>query len=100
MQKHVRTIGRSNISTRSGQRSFVTGCASNVILNNLVRATEDLVDPGLHAQGARRDPRKRHECRTFLIALEADQGLSAWDRPVGACDARTNIEVTDRFQTG
>jgi signal transduction histidine kinase len=31
MQKQVRTIGRSNSSTRSGHRSFVTGCASNRI---------------------------------------------------------------------
>jgi len=35
MQKQVRTIGRSNSSTRSGHRSFVTGCASNAIRVNL-----------------------------------------------------------------
>src|SRR5439155_23248182 len=32
MQKQVRTMGRSNSSTRSGHRSFVTGCASNATL--------------------------------------------------------------------
>src|SRR6266568_1466042 len=31
MQKQVRTMGRSNSSTRSGHRSFVTGCASNAM---------------------------------------------------------------------
>src|SRR5712691_3668258 len=31
MQKQVRRMGRSNSSTRSGHRSFVTGCASNAI---------------------------------------------------------------------
>src|SRR5919198_6497702 len=35
MQKHVRTMGRSNSSTRSGHRSFVTGCASNATRRNL-----------------------------------------------------------------
>src|SRR6266545_6602680 len=35
MQKQARTMGRSNSSTRSGHRSFVTGCASNAIRANL-----------------------------------------------------------------
>src|SRR6266542_63316 len=35
MQKQVRTMGRSNSSTRSGHRYFVTGCASKAITANL-----------------------------------------------------------------
>src|SRR6266540_3541119 len=35
MQKQVRTMGRSNSSTRSGHRSFVTGWTSNAIRANL-----------------------------------------------------------------
>src|SRR5437867_13244752 len=56
MQKQVRTTGRSNSVTRSGHRSFVTGCASNAIPANLRAGPGDvqvvqphrniLVDPG------------------------------------------------------
>src|SRR5438093_10991941 len=47
MQKHVRTTGRSNSSTRSGHRSFVTGCASNAmprVMPDSLAVLEEVLD--------------------------------------------------------
>src|SRR6266540_3415619 len=62
MQKQVRTMDRSNSSTRSGHRSFVSGCASNAIRANLPAG------PGLG-----RSVRRENRARARHLALDESQ---------------------------